>query len=61
MAIDEMFIVEHIRYSKGGNDEEESFCRTLAEAKELGLSMLQRFGGRMWINNQEYTRKDLEL
>lgn len=53
------FTVEHVRYSHGGKDEEETAFTDQQEAREFALDQLQRYGGRVWVNNVEYTLKQL--
>lgn len=55
------YIVEHIRYSRGGSDEDETACATFEEARTLAMDWFCHYGGRVWINNQEYTRKELAI
>lgn len=54
-----MHTVEHTTYNHGSKQENESAFHTIAEAREFAYNMLCRHGGRVWINGQEMTRKDL--
>lgn len=54
------YIVEHTTYRHGDKQEDETAFETEAWAKEFALQCLQSYGGRVWINNQEYSMKELE-
>lgn len=54
-----MHTVEHITYKGGGKQEDETAFHTFEDAHEFALDMLQRHGGRVWINGHEITRKEL--
>lgn len=54
------FIVEHTTYARGGKETDETPFENEAWAKEFALQCLQRYGGRVWINNEEYQRSQLE-
>jgi len=54
------YIVEHTTYQHGDKQEDETAFKTEAWAKEFALCCLQRFGGRVWINNTEYNQPQLK-
>lgn len=55
------YTVEHIRYASGNNEEDATAFENEKEAHAFALDMLCRFGGRVWINNQEFTRGELKI
>lgn len=53
-----IFTVEHTTYRHGDKQEDETDCATEQEALDLAKHLLHQYGGRVWVNNQEYSRKD---
>ena len=54
------FTVEHTTYNRGATRSQDHDFATEAEAQQSALYYLQVHGGRVWINNKEYKRKELE-
>jgi hypothetical protein len=52
--------VEHTTYAGGDKQEIDACFTSRREATQFALGCLQRHGGRIWINNVEFTRKELE-
>ena len=61
MTMDKAHTVEHTTYNHGDKQEEEAAFFNLYDAHEFALSMIERHGGRVWVNGQEMKRRELEL
>jgi hypothetical protein len=55
------FTVEHCCYHGGCKDEDAEAFRTREAAEAWAKSLLETYGGRVWLNNEELTAKDFGI